>query len=92
MRKATGISHHPTRPSFGAIHESPLQHIDHGEMDRITVGAIHELPPSHIEDGQTGQIAVGGVHESSLPGAPRKELAFFLLPVPPSVPTVGELK
>ncbi|GIX01941.1 MAG: hypothetical protein KatS3mg112_0878 [Thermogutta sp.] len=28
----------------GAIHESPPQQMDHGQMDRIAVGAIHESP------------------------------------------------
>jgi len=41
------------------------------------------------------RIPVGAIHGLPLlafPGVPRKALAFFLLPVPPSVPTVGELQ
>jgi len=60
-------------------------------MDRIPVGAIHELPLQHIEDGQNGRIAVGAVHGRPTRGA-RKERDFFLLSVPPSAPTVGELQ
>ena len=58
-------------------------------MDWIPVGAIHELPLQHIEDVQDGQVAVRAIDE--LPH-PRKERAFFLLPVPPSALTVGELQ
>ena len=53
---------------------------------RIPAGAIHELPLQHIEDSKNNRIVVGAIHESPLHGVSRKELALFLVPVPPSAP------
>jgi len=53
---------------------------------------IHESRVPHVDHGRIDQIPVGAIHELPVPRVPRKELAFFLLPVPPSFPTVGELQ
>ena len=57
--------------------------------NRPPVGAIHESPLRHTEHGQRDRIPAGAIDELPLP---RKELVFFLLPVPPFVPRVSELQ